>query len=356
MLNAGEIKCAFDDCSRIFFSPDELKEHRQQHSPARQFPCADCSRSFQHDHELNLHMMRRHSEESVTPVTLLPYACNFPGCSYSTRVVRKLVKHKQNTHSSTIYTCLLCGWCFKKYQRFNFHVAKHNTETPGVFRCIVDDCEKLFENGDSLKAHIKEAHHVAHETPFKCNIGACKFSALKIRSLQLHKNRMHTFDLFKCCLCGARSDCFGSFKRHLQQHKMIHPAGVLKCMKLDCTETFSSPIDMLEHVEAHDGVHRFECQECGHLTGSKMQMREHVSQHSAAIACSIPACLFISDTKQNMKFHMKEVHSSWFYFCQHCEEGFCQSSDLKKHMSLHELGEPRVSINRNSTTDKKHPV
>jgi hypothetical protein len=103
-------------------------------------------------------------------------------------------------------------------------------------------------------------------------------------------------------------------------------------------------MDMQEHLEAHEQVQRFECQQCGHVTESKKHLREHVVSHHSMIACDIPGCSFTTwSTKLELQLHKNSVHSNLQHGCRLWGEGFKECKDLKQHrIKFHETGVPGV--------------
>jgi uncharacterized Zn-finger protein len=146
----GKIKCTFKSCALIFSSLEDLKEHKEMYFHAVEFSCDRCGKLFARKYSLYLHMQRH------TQVRL--HACDVPGCKYSAKVPKDLYQHKRSVHTSILHTCLLCGKNIKRLDKYKIHVARHKTETPGVFKCLYQNCKKLLESGDDLKKHTKEAH------------------------------------------------------------------------------------------------------------------------------------------------------------------------------------------------------
>jgi hypothetical protein len=85
-------------------STEESKKHR---NPNHQISCNICSKRFNSKSTFNQHMQRH-------PLLRLQ-ACDVPGCKYSTKVPHNLYMHKRRTHTSILYTCLLCGKYFKNH-------------------------------------------------------------------------------------------------------------------------------------------------------------------------------------------------------------------------------------------------
>jgi KRAB domain-containing zinc finger protein len=313
----------------IDVSTKEMKSRRIQNN---QLSCDVCSNHFSCKSLLKRHM-QQHSQ-------LRKFDCDVPGCKYSAKVSYILKNHKERVHPSILYTCLWCGKNIKSHIIYKLHMAKHNTQTPGVFKCLHPKCKKLFENGDDLQNHIKEAHekakkfqcnecnkffaskanviqHIQHhwdQRPFQCDKPGCSYSAKRPYHLQRHRDQVHSFSVNRstCIYCGKMIKDSVSFKKHVEKHK-TNTAGVFKCHRINCKELFSVPLDLKTHVEQH-------------------------KLHSCDIAC----CLFKSEQKINLHLHRRTVHSIFLHNCQLCSKGFDHSRDLKQHMQFHETVEPGV--------------
>jgi KRAB domain-containing zinc finger protein len=262
------IQCTFKNCALIFPSSEEMKEHKEIHYQAIKVRCEVCDKLFSTKNYLKDHL-ERHTQ-------LRTFDCDVPGCKYSAKVLVDLLQHKKRVHSSILHSCLLCGKNFKQDYFYKLHVAKHNTDTPRVFKCLYMSCQKLFEDEMDIRKHTEEAHknlaqfqcnecgkcfaskqilagHVVMHwdwRPFKCDIPGCSFSAKWLQSLQRHKNNVHTLNLIPCSLCGEMFKNKYKYKRHLQKHETATP-GVFKCHHIRCNETFSIPKDLKMHTKQH---------------------------------------------------------------------------------------------------------
>jgi KRAB domain-containing zinc finger protein len=92
----------------------------------------------------------------------------------------------------------MCGKQLKAHC-IKYHVLKHNTETPGIFRCLRRNCKKLFQNGEELRKHTKEVHEV--DKPFQCDVCGKRFAAKKwiFEHVMVHTDQR----LFKCDVKGC---------------------------------------------------------------------------------------------------------------------------------------------------------
>jgi KRAB domain-containing zinc finger protein len=331
-LIPDNIKCTFKNCSLIFPSSQDMKEHKETHCQATKFQCDVCGKLISSKKYLPQHM-NRHTHLRI-------FDCDVPGCSYLGMLYTDLQNHKKKVHTSILFTCLLCGKNIKMFENYKLHMAKHDTsDPPGIITCLYPKCKEVLKSAAHLRKHNKESHkdlkmfqcndcdkcfplkktlarHVMVHwdwRPFKCDIPGCSYSAKVARHLQRHKDQMHTLDLFKCIShCGQTFKNRVSFKQHFEKHKTGGP-GILKCPHIGCEETFTVLSDLKTHIRQH-----------------KLNK------------CDVPGCLFMSKVKLDLCVHRKKVHSIWSHNCQLCGKGFDKSSHLVRHVQFHETGEPGV--------------
>jgi KRAB domain-containing zinc finger protein len=358
----GEVKCAFGNCCLIFNSPVILKKHREEHYQALQIVCDLCGAIYHLKNEMQMHMKRRH-----IPLAR-EFACDVPGCSLLCITRTILREHQRNVHRSTVSTCHMCGKITKAYC-LKSHLVKHNTETPGVYRCIRRNCKKRFKNGEEIRKHTKEAHEVFK--PFQCNmcgksfptkawirghivwhIADRKFSCdvkgcsctFKTRSvLRRHKRNQHSHRFFTCCYCGVSYTHEDSYKQHLQRHEIYAP-GLFKCLHPCCKKTFTKALELRKHYMGQHGnrdiVKQFACQVCGQLNSSKLLLNKHMLQHQVGkIACPTPGCTFFSNSFIKMHLHMNRVHILQCQkTCQLCGQGCYSAAQFQQHEDAHRTG------------------
>jgi KRAB domain-containing zinc finger protein len=328
----GKIKCSFKNCTLIFSSLEDFTEHKETHYQALKFSCELCCKRFPNKSLLDRHLQRTHSQVRSHP-------CDVPGCSYSGKDSLYLLQHKNSVHNAILNTCPMCYKIIKDHYFFKLHVAKHNTETPGVFKCLFKMCIQLFQSGDDLRKHAKEAHYSNakkfqcnecgnfvsskqylrthlqmhwNQSALKCDTEGCSYSTNRSNALKWHKNHFHTLKRFTCCHCGKSIKARISFKKHLEKHETSDTPGVFKCHHVDCHETFSVPSDLRTH------------------------MKQHVELHE----CDVPGCSFTSKLNNAMQLHRQNVHSIWPHSCQVCSKSFFAERFLKLHMIDHETRKP----------------
>jgi hypothetical protein len=240
------------------------------------------------------------------------------------------------------YTCHLCEKKYTLIKSFTAHVARHSTETPGVFLCLHKSCGELFQSELLIRKHSQEAHEVRQQFQchlcdelldskkmllhhlkfhftkqlFKCNHDACNCSFKMVKELLMHKDNVHTLHAFKCRYCDVSLKLNNpDYEKHEDGHKTDTP-DVFKCVYVGCLETFSDLKDLKMHVEPN---HR--------------------------IDCDVPNCSFGSKFQGELRAHKKSEHNIWLYNCQFCGRGFdvliCFINHIKKS---HKFSSPRPAF------------
>jgi len=154
----------------------------------------------------------------------------------------QLTKHKLHVDNPIHYTCLLCGKNIKKHENYNAHVAKHKTNTPGVFMCLHRSCQQLFQNAQDLKRHTEEVH----KDQFQCAECLNHFTAK--RSVLAHKvsNSLRgVLSVLNCNVCDKAFDKTGDLEQHMLSHEFANPGIVT-----DGEQTFASPGDLKQHQDS----------------------------------------------------------------------------------------------------------
>jgi hypothetical protein len=279
MNGKGRVSCEF--CNATFDDVSDLPEHMQQHAreeqeqTQHQIPfhsclfsdliCLLCGKNFTNQLNYNLHVAK-HKTETPGVSQCLHWKCQQPfrnaddliqhtqdehgedstqtwcddrpfqcaTCSFSFKTERDLQEHEDARHSVRPFKCGYCCVGFIDGASYEEHSRKHETDTPGVLKCLQNGCRQTFCQPKNLMLHT-----VQHMTA--CDIPDCSFISTSPTDLKLHKLNAHSIWQHTCSVCGKRCCSETALKRHLPTHKTDVAEGVVQCLERDCHKTFSGP-------------------------------------------------------------------------------------------------------------------
>jgi KRAB domain-containing zinc finger protein len=237
----GVFKCLQEDCQETFTVPLESRTHMKQHVELHECGVADCLFTSKSQSDLQFHKITAHSiwqfncqlcgkgvEKSKNlPIHMKSHEtgepgvikCNMGRCKRTFTAAVHLKKHMA-CHSNSFLTsldysrldlqaredpqrkaneCPMCGKTIKVKSQFRMHLVKHETQIPGVIKCIYKGCNETFTSASDLREHSR--HH-SEERSNACDVPGCNFATTTETLLVLHKRGMHSPALWKCYACG----------------------------------------------------------------------------------------------------------------------------------------------------------
>ena len=218
-------KCDYPDCSYSAKKSQGLWQHKNQvHTLERRLTCSHCGIIFKDRAWLKLH---EENHKTSTPGVL---KCLHVGCqeifSTSSDLVAHMKRHilRQNVFqvNSNEFTCQLCGKILKSGDRnyFKKHLESHNTDTPGVMKCIFWGCKLTFTSATDLKQHAFK-HWDASLRPFACDFPQCNFASKLNKDLLKHKSHVHSSNLYTCDMCGKQFKHLSNVAQHFKKFHKI---------------------------------------------------------------------------------------------------------------------------------------
>jgi Zinc finger, C2H2 type len=388
-------------CSLLFCSPGELQQHSKVHFEPVRISCEHCGASFEERLDLQEHLqqhtqMKVHASGTVNS----PSIRELPNNVFKETVSISLPQQQTFFRN---YICQMCGKDFILLDKFNYHVAKHKTSTPGIFKCLHWKCLHLmFHNAVELREHNRGIHDYFKITHYNDRLFLCTrclFTYKSAKDLLEHESKMHSLCPFKCVCCGEGFHDELFYVEHLDRHKTEKP-GILKCLFAGCQGTFSLPQDVTLHTMEHralcdipdclfistsepdlrkhktivHSIQPYRCYLCYKILRNDSNYRQHLKEHntenegvfkclvgqcketfsvpsdlivhtqqricrSYLHKCDVPDCTFTSRMKGLLQVHKKNVHSIWLYNCQVCGKGFDRLTDQKRHMKSHDTVE-----------------
>jgi hypothetical protein len=305
----GYLNCIYSNCQSLFANSADLREHVAAHD---EFICSKCSKCFSSlfrlKHHMKTHLLKK---KPVLPNSSKAVATE---------------SQPAPTPSSSLFLCHFCGMHFIAGLYLKIHMKKHETETPGVFKCIRKKCQHLSSSAKELREHSKlhkngkftcntcgnsyessyllNNHMASHldERPFRCQVPGCFYSGKLKSNLYAHTKVVHDNPGCRCHLCGKCVD-----KVDFRMHLKLHQTGVLKSMPFSSSEEHkptgkiacnfpgcTRQFELLKSLRIHCSVvhrsHSWVCNICDKKLPNEISFNAHVKSHATNKVIPLPAC------------------------------------------------------------------
>ncbi|XP_027874610.1 zinc finger protein 585A-like [Xiphophorus couchianus] len=324
-------------CNERFGSAEELETHMQVHR--KSFPCGTCGKKFKVEYALKKHEESHQHDQYY--------------CSLCQKHFMKLSHYKRHVqvHDRRESRCPHCNDVFLKLTAFKYHLRTHTLERPYQCSC----CIETFEQEEELEQHCLKHRKFKKERPYSCTRCDLAYSTLVELTEHmishegeqpqtcpfcgktfLNKNKLerhisiHTGERpHLCSICGNGFPSAASLKLHVFIHTGEKP---FKC--LQCSKSFSSSSGLRLHSRQHmDERPSYECPECGRTYGRLTELKMHQRYHTGdkPYACTCCSKRFISKDKLNV--HMRTHTGERPFSCPHCGQTFTQTGDRNRHIS-----------------------
>jgi len=188
-------------CGMNFVTFESFTEHIEAHLPEK---CDVCKKSFKNKDFLKKHIESTHNKtaKEMCPVCGKIYknvsnhfriaheymTKQCPHCPYSSKISTDLNRHIQRTHTEdTVTTCLYCGKTTKNIKR-HLKINKCDRPEERVFAHIkCDRCDKTFSSKEHMKRHIKRIH----DKILDIHCLQCNYKTYSNFNLRIHVTRVH---------------------------------------------------------------------------------------------------------------------------------------------------------------------
>ena len=164
----------------------------------RKFRCGKCDRSFESQHDVNVHFKETHP----------PVKCDY--CDRSFVCPASMLKHRYS-HYETMIECDTCGKGFQFQSQLTEHRRVH--QVIGDWVCFKPGCGKRFKWESELDTHL--FNH--RTTKLKCD--QCQYENPDPRNMRAHKRKHSDKKSFICKGCGEAFTWVQQCWRHIKNNK-----------------------------------------------------------------------------------------------------------------------------------------
>ena len=254
------------DCSKSFNSTTGLFHHHKYiHQKRLEKSCAFCKITFDSQAAHRIHRKEFH------PRKIMGNIC--PICEKTFNSKYTVDKHIKSIHNDTKFKCKFCEKTFSWIENQRRHIRQVHTDLR-PFQC--SECQQFFNDSGNLKRHIKSKHLMRR---IQCSFEACVKICFDKGDLSRHVAEKHSEPLI-CKICEKDFQTFYGLSIH-KNKKHAEVPREYPCHQ--CSLTFLTPQDRSGHESQ---VHRkervstdFKCRYCPQKFSSKDARRVHYSTH-----------------------------------------------------------------------------
>ena len=131
--------------------PRELLSEIETPQNECRFACdaPGCRYSTEHQGTFNRHKLTHSTAEK-------PFKCDYPECNYSAVHRSALNVHKRSHTGEKTYKCDQCDFIARRQDHLNIHKRKHTGEKP--YKCF--ECSYTATRRDNVRSHMVRMHKI----------------------------------------------------------------------------------------------------------------------------------------------------------------------------------------------------
>ncbi|KAK7083740.1 hypothetical protein SK128_005711, partial [Halocaridina rubra] len=252
--HTGEKTHRCEQCSQVFTKMYSYNRHRSEvHAVKKSFVCAECSKGFCSQRQLEDHICVHQSEKL--------HKCKY--CSHSCHTASGIRTHMMEIHSGkqdSGHQCEQCGENFKKNSGLKRHILRKHT----VQNLQCDMCPKVYSCNEDLLHHRKT--HISE--PLQCEQCGKTFTSTwnLQRHAVTHNSTTHPHKCDKCPLTFTRLD---SLSCHMKIHAQKKPH------ICHCGKRFVKKSHLIDHQDKHSQIPNHTCNVCNRAFKFKVSLKNH---------------------------------------------------------------------------------
>ena len=335
-----EFTCTFAGCSYRSHRNYDFQRHLIRHDPDKsKYSCEKCDYKAEAKYLVKIHSLV-HTHEK-------PFACDFPNCTFRTKIKKRLARHKKLKHTNKgcneleIYACENCTYRTKLKWNLANHIKTHSANKP--FACEVRGCNYRARLAWNLTMHTRRHHDPSQAFLFLCKFPSCTYKTTAKHLLEKHQktHNPNRKPEFVCSLCPQGYHSQDSLQNHIAaKHTGEQCYNCTLCKFSSRQQIALRRHTKTAHTSDQDREHertkirqKYKCSLCSYSNPRKRAVINHEKTHSAEkpFACDICSCK--AKTKYYLKAHVKKVHEVPKQKIFQCEICNVKVLYIKQHMS-----------------------
>ncbi len=323
-------------CQKSYFNARSLEAHvNEEHKHIAPYSCLACAQEFYTEYDLMLHKRRMQHFQNRVRLTkermdnsvenvkrrLFPQRCDQSGCTFSTRYIAVLNKHRWRTHAmsplkgrdtSTVKRskkmtprdhCFFVASAAKKEKAAKLEELESTAvEGEDGFACQL--CPKIFKHKSSLRDHL-----TVHTGLYRYKCSLCPRGYNRKYLLEVHMT-----------------------KAHQSQTKEV---ASLKSPRAKVSSSIHKTKSVKQSTQSTSSAEKMRCGFCRQTFADTAELSQHIKKCSTAENSSGYFALNEENLVQLEELANTAVKDENGYVCFKCSKTFKLRNRLKRHLSMH---------------------